>query len=349
MTGHEFKRSTRTRLKVLSVIAASSLALAGCGSSSADSSGPVSKDNPVEVRLGIVNPINSPDYLMVVADKKGFFEENGIKTEIIEAASTVTPLLAGEFEVTNLGVQGMVPLAQGQPLVFLGTVFEVPTVTLLVPKGSPLEANAHKWPEIMQDLKGKNLGVTVAGGVLDNMAQYMATLAGMDPKTDLSIQAAGNASTLAANLESGTYDAALQVSPLWEKSLARGTVTSVLDMYKGEGPEELQTMPFTTPATTRPFLDAHPGFDAAFFKALTTSIEWAKDPANKEELTQIIVDQTKQTPEELAPGLETFVNALNTATYKQSVWDNGVAMLKSNGIDVAALDYSKDVATAAQG
>lgn len=348
MTGHKIKRSKRVRAFV-GLIAASALVLAGCGSSSEASSGPVSKDNPVEVKLGIVNPINSPDYLMVVADKKGFFEEQGIKPTVIEAASTVTPLLAGEFDVTNLGVQGMVPLAQGQPLVFLGAVFKTPTVTLLVPKGSPLEAHAHQWPQIMQDLKGKNLGVTVAGGVLDNMAQYMATLAGMDPKTDLSIQAAGNASTLAANLESGTYDAALQVSPLWEKSLARGTVTSVLDMYKGEGPKELQPLPFTTPASTQKFLDAHPGFDAAFFKALTASMEWAKNPANKDELTQIIVTQTGQSAEELAPGIETFVNALDNPTYEQNVWDNGVAMLKSNGIDVSALDYKKDVVAVAQG
>jgi ABC-type nitrate/sulfonate/bicarbonate transport system substrate-binding protein len=200
----------------------------------------------------------------------------------------------------------------------------------------------------MLDLKGKKLGVTTPGAVVDNMAHYMAKLAGLDSDKDISITAAGNATTLAANLENGVYDAALQLSPFWETELARRKAVSVLDMYKGEGPKELHTLPFTTPAAMQPFLTANPGFAEAFYNALSESMAWAKDPANRAELTAMVAKENGVETRELAAQITTFVNSLSAPGYSRAEWDAGVAMLNANGIDVSRLDYAKNVASVAR-
>jgi ABC-type nitrate/sulfonate/bicarbonate transport system substrate-binding protein len=315
-----------------------------CGTVSAQS--PPGKT--FNVTVAVVNPINSPDYLILIGQQKGFFKSNGINVKVVAVGNTVAALLSGDVQVSNIGVQGMIPMAQGQQLVFLGSVFPVATTVLLVRPGSPLAEHAHQWPQVMQDLKGKKLGVTVAGAVVDNMARYMAKLAGLDPDKDISITAAGNATTLAANLENGVYDAALQLSPFWETELARKKAVSVLDMFKGEGPKELRTMPFTTPAAMRPFLTANPGFAEAFYKALGESMAWAKDPANRAELTAMVAKENGIEAAELADQITTFLNSLSVPSYSRAEWDAGVAMLKANGIDVSRLDYTKDVVEVAR-
>lgn len=303
---------------------------------------------PERLRIGVLNPFIATDYLNLVADKKGMFDKHGIDPEFVTSTEPVTPLLSGDLDVANMGANGLVAVSQGRELVFVACTFPTSTVALLVKPNSPVTAVAHKWPDVMVALKGKKVGVTVAGAQIDNTARYMAGLAGLTPDKDITVQAAGNATTLVANLEAGTYDAALVPSPLFETVLARGTAVSVLDVHKGEGPPELKTLPYATPGMTKKFVDEHPGLAQKYYDSIDEAIKWVKTPANLAELTTLVATEVKADPATLKAPLETFLGVLETPKYTRDRWNSATAMMTANGIDLSKAKYENYVFKGAQ-
>ncbi|MBV6756689.1 ABC transporter substrate-binding protein [Rhodococcus opacus] len=343
---------TKGRVRRAAVALASSLmvlsALTACGGGGGAAEA-LSPENPQTVRVGVLNPMNSPEYIPVVARDKGFFAEEGINAELVPVMDILTATLAGDIDISSMGIQATIAMSRGQDLKYLGTLFPRPTVAVLVPPNSPILEHKGDWRAVMESLRGKNLGVTVPGAVIDNLTRYMADKAGVVPDQDITIQAAGSASTLVANLERGTYDAGVVPSPLFEKMLARGTAVSVLDIYAGEGPEEFKTFPYASPSATSRYLDRHPGVAEAYNRAIQKAIDWTKNPVNRPELLNILAKATGNPPESLNAEIDTMIGVLDSASYTKSAWDTGAAVLGANGIETSDLNYEDEVLPFARG
>jgi NitT/TauT family transport system substrate-binding protein len=293
------------------------------------------------MKIGILNPVIATDYPTIIADQEGFFEKNGIKAELISATQPLTPLLSGDIDVAMVGsAPGLVGIEQGQPLRFIAATVPVQTVALIVKPDSPLIADAHKWPKIMEDLKGKTLGTTVSGAQIDLTARYVVHQAGLGA-ADVNVVAAGNANTLVAGIRSGSFDAGLVPSPLFETLIANHEGASVLDIYKGEGPKLL--FPYASPAVTAAFAKEHPDLVEGYQKAVQEAIDWAKDPANLNKLTNIIAKKLDVDAITLAAPIQTFRGALKTAEYSKAQWSAAIDMMKTNGIVTKNYDYSEYV------
>ena len=103
-----------------------------------------------------VNPDHAP---IIVAQQRGFFEEQGLDVDIVEPADPAMPpklVAAGKADIAiGYGPQLHIQVDQGLPLMRLGTLIATPLDCLIVLKDGPVKSIA--------DLKGRRIGYSVAG------------------------------------------------------------------------------------------------------------------------------------------------------------------------------------------
>ncbi len=103
-----------------------------------------------------VNPDHAP---IIVAQEKGFFADQGLEVEVIAPADPSDPpklVAAGKGDLAiSYQPQIHLQVAEGLPLIRVGTLVSTPLNCLLVLKDGPIQK--------ISDLKGKKVGFSVAG------------------------------------------------------------------------------------------------------------------------------------------------------------------------------------------
>ena len=302
------------------------------------------------LRLMQQQPIYVTDYLNIIAMRTDIFARHGIAPEIVPNVSPILPLLTGACDITSIGsANALVAVAKKQDLMFVCANVPRPICALSVKVDSPLLKDAHKWPAAFQALKGKTIGVTIAGALFDQLAHWLVILAGMTPDKDITIQAAGDANLLLANLQKGVYDAALLPSPLFEIAAERKISVNILDFWNGEGPPEMVNFPSDTPAAMRSFVEKNPGLIQDYFDSQQEASAFSRNPANRAAITGIIAKELQVDPKTLASGIETFVHVIGDCHFTRQQWDASIAMTKANGVVKEDYVYEKYVFAGARG
>lgn len=103
-----------------------------------------------------VNPDHAP---LVIAQSQGYFEERGLEVELVAPSDPSAPprlVAAGQGDIAiSYQPQLHVQIAEGLPLVRIGTIAETPLNALVALKDGPIKS--------IQDLKGKKVGFSVGG------------------------------------------------------------------------------------------------------------------------------------------------------------------------------------------
>ena len=103
-----------------------------------------------------VNPDHAP---LVIAQTQGYFAEAGLDVELVPPSDPSAPprlIAAGQGDIAiSYQPQLHVQVAEGLPLVRIGTIVETPLNSLVVLKDGPVKEIA--------DLKGKKVGFSVGG------------------------------------------------------------------------------------------------------------------------------------------------------------------------------------------
>ncbi|MDI2035901.1 ABC transporter substrate-binding protein [Paenarthrobacter nitroguajacolicus] len=326
----------RDALRIGALAASAGLLLSGCAS------GPAGSESASKtVKIAQLNPFQAADYLPQIAQEKGFFQEEGITAEFVASPQNpITPLLAGDVDVAITGVNGMAAIEQNQEVRFIAGFPQRMAMSLVVPTSSPVAHLAGKWPEALEALKGKNIGVTVPGALVDNLAHAMLINAGISDK-DIKVTPAGDGSSLVAGLSQGTFDSGLVPSPLFEPLVEKGIVVQVINLYDGQVPG--LNLPIATPIVSAKWADKNPNLVAGYQRAVAKANQWALDPAHNDELTQIVAKKLGVAPETITGPIKTFRAALgNSVEFTQQQFETAVKMLKDNGVltrDLAYGDY----------
>lgn len=299
---------------------------------------------PQTLRIMVQNPIIQTDYLHLISERAGIFARHGIKSEFTSSTSPILPLLAGDVDITSIGSSaGLVAIVRKQDFEFVAATVPHSTIALLTHPDSPLTKNAHRWPDSFTQLKGKTLGVTVAGAQIDLTARWIALLAGLKPDQDITVQAAGDATTLLGGLEKGVYDAGLVPSPLFELAEARNVAVSILDFYRGEGPQELWLLPYAAPAARKTYADKNPEIINKYIASVQEASDMARDPANRDKIMGIIAQELKVDPAKLNAAMDTFIHAIGSVKFSREQWNTAIAMMKANGIVKQDYAYEANV------
>ena len=328
-----------TRRRVLAGLAAAPFIITGRGVGYAHA------QNMRTVKMAAQNPLQLSDYPNLIAERFGMFGKQGIKAEFVPATNALLPLLAGDIDITTVGaLNGLLPIAKKQDFHLIGTTVPGAVAALLVRPDSPAIKVEHKWPDVFHSLRGKKLGVTIPGGVNDMVARWLSVKAGLTPDRDITVTPAGDASVLLANLEKGVYDAAYQISPLFELAQQRKIAVSVMDFYKGEGPPEIKSIGFATPGARKTFTDKNADLIDRYLVAMQQALDFAVKPENRAAITDMVAKELKADPKTLEGPVNTFVASVGRSIkFPRSQWDVALSIMKTNGVIKEDIPYEEGV------
>jgi len=143
-----------------------------------------------------VNPNHGP---IIIAKQKGYFAKNGLSVDIQEPADPATPPKLAAANKVDLAITYqpnlIMDVAAGLPLIRTATLISTPLNALIVLKNGQIKS--------LHDLKGKKIGIALAGNEAANVGTMLASVG--VAYTDVSIINVGW--SLSASLASKKVDA----------------------------------------------------------------------------------------------------------------------------------------------
>ena len=299
----------KKRFAVLGVVAAATLALAGCTDSAApsatteapaaDSGGELTK-----VRVAAL-PIAETGALWAAIDE-GIFEAHGLDVEVVPAqggAQAIPALLSGDIDFA-IG-QPMGPIRAA--LQDLGVVI-ISNYASSIADGTDVNsvvASAASGISSPADLAGKRVSVNSIGAAGDLTIRKAVDDAGGDSSTIEFVEVAFP--DVQAQLEAGNIDAGWVPDPFRGLIVGAGG-TDVISPYQATIPG----LTVLTNFTTQEFLDSEPETVAAYVEAMAEAQDFAM--AN-EDLVRAAIAKNLEIPEAAANAitLPVFTSDLNGA------------------------------------
>jgi ABC-type nitrate/sulfonate/bicarbonate transport system substrate-binding protein len=148
------------------------------------------------------------------------------------------------------------------------------------------EGNPTTFPESVQWLKGKTIGVNSIGGSGDIYARQLMSDAGLEPGRDVDIIGVGTSSTSVPALKAGRVDAIAITWSTVAVAKEQGIETTVLvDPLAGNAPEALQHQSSIITITRSDVPDAR---FQRYCTAINKTLSWMKDPANADAGAEIV-------------------------------------------------------------
>lgn len=228
-----------------------------------------------------------------VAADRGFCEDHGIRCEMVQIPSgpvALQALAAGSLEVTFASTEvTMMAASRGNDVQLIVGHSPDNIYTLSVHKDVPLPNKVKGYPAVMEDLKGLTVGVTARGAGTELQARGLFIGAGMDPD-EVTYIGVGSPGTAYPSFLARQIDAAMMFEPFATICRLQETCIDVVDMVGGEGPPEISALngAFQTYAARRDYIEKNPVVISAFIQAMTAATAWVTDPANFEELVEVV-------------------------------------------------------------
>jgi ABC-type nitrate/sulfonate/bicarbonate transport system substrate-binding protein len=218
---------------------------------------------------------------MWVGREMGFFKKHGIEEDLVLNDVPVRPLVAGDMDVDFVSPPQVLQVAaQGFDAQIFMTLQDRIGQVLIVRSNLPLQHKPGEYPAVVQELRGKRLGVTVHGGAVDFNLRYELIAAGLDPDKDVEIVNTGGLAQLRAAFESGQLDGFQSLQPATAIALNSGKGRGIINLAKGEGPPLLD-QPWTVGFAKRDYIEKNTETVRRLEAAFVETIRFMKDPANQ--------------------------------------------------------------------
>jgi ABC-type nitrate/sulfonate/bicarbonate transport system substrate-binding protein len=229
----------------------------------------------------------------IIAKKKGFCEKYNFKCEIRAINSTslgLQALVGKTIDITQGGADLVgAAVAAGAEVVIVGTSLPANILSISVRNDVPMPSREKGYPAIMNDFKGRRIGVSARGSSSERYFNAMLKDAGLKPE-DVTYVAVGAPSTTYTALAVGKQiDAAIMFQPLTQICQFNKTCETIIDMTIGEGPKSLQATIGANIvfAARKEMVESNPKLMEAFYAAMTDAAAWLRDPQNFDELVKV--------------------------------------------------------------
>src|SRR6266511_264523 len=158
-----------------------------------------------KIRIGVPE-FNAQFLPLDLAEKRGFFKEDGLQGETIRINPTVAlaALVSGELDYWTVIGNSVGAIIQGAPLRVLACY---------VP-GSPSALIARPEFKSVQELKGKAIGLNTSGGALESTARLIFKHFGLDPDKEIKFLALGTSERRLSAMKQGLTAATMGSAPL---------------------------------------------------------------------------------------------------------------------------------------
>jgi ABC-type nitrate/sulfonate/bicarbonate transport system substrate-binding protein len=144
---------------------------------------------------------------------------------------------------------------------------------------------------MLKDLKGLKIGISNRGASSDHVLQFLIKEAGLDPRTDVQIIAAGEPPAQIAALKNNVIDGALAFEPTQSQAVAGMKIAKpLLDIQGGEGPEIFREYAYNGLFARSAFIATHTDAIKRVVAAIVEAEEMINDPAHLDAVTQVAVN-----------------------------------------------------------
>lgn len=199
--------------------------------------GPVSAatiQTPARVRLTIGVGGKSLFYYLplTIAERKGFFRDEGLDVQIIDfegGAKALQAMLGGSLDIVSGAYEHTINMqARGWPVVAIVLQDRYNGIVLGIRKSKAAEYSSPR------DLKGWKIGVTSPGSSTHMALNNLLAKNGLNPK-DVPVIGLGSSAGAVAAVKNSLVDAIVNLDPVVSKLEADGDITAVVDTRTGKG------------------------------------------------------------------------------------------------------------------
>lgn len=160
-----------------------------------------------KIRISVAGSYNMVFLSAGVAQKNGFFKQEGLDAEIVVMTppTSIAALSSGDIDYTMLTGTVIRTAIRGFPVrLVAGLMNSSPQVLLARPE-----------IQSVKDLRGKKVGITTFGSATHVLARIITSRFGLDPDEEIQFLSLGRESALFAALQKGLTDAVV-IAPPWD-------------------------------------------------------------------------------------------------------------------------------------
>jgi NitT/TauT family transport system substrate-binding protein len=268
-----------------------------------------------------------------VAIEKGFCAKHGVNCvlqKINSGALAIQGVLAGSIEIAQPAPEIAVAAAvRGSDLKQIAGAWSTNSLMLIVGPAM-IDAAKRGYPSIVNDLKGKKIGVNARGTAGEFLMTTMLQDVGLKP-SDVTYVAVGGGNTAYQALATQQVDAIMAFPPVDSFCRVLKTCAVAVAFADGQGPREITATNGNGGAyfVKREFAAKQPKAVEGFVNAMNDAERFVKDPANNEEMVRITLKYFRL---EIAEGEAIVRDALNH-------WRSSMTLTNSRAGLQATADY----------
>lgn len=210
---------------------------------------------------------------LTIAERKGFFKEQGLDVEIQDfagGARSLQALVGGSIDVVTGAYEHTIRMqAKGQDIRAVIELGRFPAIAVAVKKD-------RKWNS-PADFKGMKIGVTAPGSSTNMLMNFVMAQSGLSP-SDASFIGIGSAQSALAAMQKGEIDGVSHLEPVLSFLERAGEVRVVIDTRTEEGTRALfgGSNPAAVLYAKKSFIDANPNTMQALTNAFFKTLQWLK-------------------------------------------------------------------------
>lgn len=272
---------------------ASGAAAAGASGAAAASAKPAAAGKPLTKLTMAVPSTTLALSPTLIADKKGFFAEQGLQVEIIYAGSGSKAAAAVVGGSAQLGASDLGDLLgaveNGQDIRIFNAIGIEPVYETVLNRSVAQKLGITQQMPIAQRMKlvkGLKFAISTPGSGTDSMLHYLLSLGGLDPQRDVQILTTGAVVNSYAAAAKGAADGASLSPPTGQQAIVQDNMFPLMNTANGDLPAlngQLQNGVWSTGK----WLDANPQLAAAVSAAMWKTFDYIKqDPQAAGELVR---------------------------------------------------------------
>jgi len=258
---------------------------------------------------------------LTVAERKGYFKDEGLEVEIPDfagGARALQALVGGSADMVSGAYEHTINMAaKKQPIKAVVLQMKYSSIALVMSKE---KAAKYKGPK---DLKGWKIGVTAPGSSTNMFVNNLLAKEGLKP-TDVSIVGVGTGAGAVAAMEKGELDAISNLDPVLTQLESTGKFVAVADSRTEKGMKDIYGGDYHASVIyiTEEFIKKNPNTVQAVVNAMVRADQWI----------------AKATPQEIVDLMPAEYKAGNPSLYKEALLKNMIGFSENGELSMKAAE-----------
>jgi NitT/TauT family transport system substrate-binding protein len=258
---------------------------------------------------------------LTVAERKGYFKDEGLDVEIPDfagGAKALQALVGGSADMVSGAYEHTINMAaKKQPIKAVVLQAKYSSIVLVMPKE---RAAKYKSPK---DLKGLKIGVTAPGSSTNMFVNNLLAKDGLKP-TDVSIVGVGTGSGAFAAMEKGEIDALSNLDPVITQLESTGKFVAVADSRTEKGMKEIYGGAYHASViyVTDEYVRKNPNTVQAVVNAMVRADRWI----------------AKASPQQIVDLMPAEYKAGNPSLYKEGLLKNMIGYSEDGQMSMVAAE-----------